>query len=129
MNRRVLALAVAVVVSLMAAVPAQAASSKLNAYRVKATAQNLERLAMAGFDVTEGRRGRKIEIYGTSKQIARLRRKSKVRAKLVRDRRGRTAAQRSQIKVRRGLRKLGVRVRSSQLAADPTANASDAAYK
>ena len=129
MERRVLALVIAVVVSLIAAVPAQAASSKMNAYRVKATAKNLERLAMAGFDVTEGRRGRRVEIYGSAKQIARLRRKTKVRAKLVRDRRGRTTAQRSQRKVTRGLRKLGLRVRSSQLAADPTANASDAAYK
>ena len=129
MERRVVALVVAVVVSLIAAVPAQAASSKMNAYRVKATAKNLERLAMAGFDVTEGRRGRTVEIYGNAKQIARLRRTTKVRTKLVRDRRGRTTAQRSQRKVTRGLRKLGVRVRSSQLAADPTANASDAAYK
>ena len=129
MDRRFIALAVVVAISLIAAVPAQAAPSKINAYRVKATATNLERLAMAGFDVTEGRRGRKIEIYGTSKQMASLRRKTKVRAKLVRDSRGRTAAQRSRLKVNRGLRKLGLRVRSSQLAADPTANASDAAYK
>ena len=78
------------------ATPAEAKSTGLNAYRVKATAKNLEKLAMAGFDVTEGRRiGGKIEVYGTSKQIARLSRKSKVRAKLVRDRKGRTSAQRS----------------------------------
>jgi murein tripeptide amidase MpaA len=126
MQRRVLVLAIAGLVSLVASVPAHSAS-RINAYRVKATAKNLERLAMAGFDVTEGRRGRKIEIYGTAKQIARLTRKTKIRTRLVKDERGRTSAQRSRLKVRRGLRKLGFRMHASQV--DPTANASDAAYK
>jgi murein tripeptide amidase MpaA len=109
------------------ATPAEAKSTGINAYRVKATAKNLEKLALAGFDVTEGRRiGGKIEVYGTSKQIARLSRKSKVRAKLVRDRKGRTSTQRSRAKVRRGLAELGISGRTS--AVDPTAGASDAAY-
>jgi len=34
----------------------------INAYRVAATPQNLSKLAQAGFDVTEGRRGATIEI-------------------------------------------------------------------
>ena len=128
MHRRVLALAIAVLVPLVAAVPAQSASS-INAYRVKATAKNLQKLALAGFDVTEGRRGRGrvIEVYGTAQQMSRFTRKSKVRTRLVKDRRGRTSAQRSRLKVRRGLKELGFRMRAAQV--NPTANASDAAYK
>jgi murein tripeptide amidase MpaA len=126
MQRRVLVLAIAVLVSLVAAVPAQSAS-RINAYRVKATAKNLERLALAGFDVTEGRRGRVIEVYGTARQMARFTRKNKVRTRLVKDKKGRTSAQRSRLKVRRGLKELGFRMKSAQV--DPTANASDAAYK
>jgi murein tripeptide amidase MpaA len=130
MQRRVLAVVIAALVSVFAIVasaPAQP-STGINAYRVKATAKNLERLAMAGFDVTEGRRVRgMIEVYGTAKQMTRLQRKAKLRTRLVEDRRGRTSVQRSRRQVLRGLSKLGVRARSS--AVDPTANASDAAYK
>ena len=126
MQRRVLVLAIAVLVPLVASAPAQSAS-RINAYRVKATAKNLQRLALAGFDVTEGRRGRLIEVYGTRKQMSRFTRKTKVRTRLVKDKRGRTSAQRSRIKVSRGLKELGFRARAAQY--DPTANASDAAYK
>src|SRR5215208_6759862 len=99
MHRRVLVLAIALLVPLVASAPAQSAS-RINAYRVKATAKNLEKLALAGFDVTEGRRGRRIEVYGTAKQMARFTRTSKVRTRLVKDRKGRTSAQRSRLKVR-----------------------------
>ena len=113
---------------LAVAVPAEAGSSGLNAYRVKATPKNLEKLALSGFDVTEGRRrGGRIEVYGSSKQMARLERKTKLRARIVTARRGRTSAQRSAGKVRSGLAELGLSARTS--AVDPTANASDAAYK
>ena len=95
---------------------------------MKATAANLEKLALAGFDVTEGRRLKgKIEVYGTRGQMARLSRKTKLRVRIVKDRRGRTSEQRSLRTVRRGLRELGARARASQV--DPTANASDAAYQ
>ena len=61
--------------------------------------------------------------------MAKLRRKSKVKSRLVRDRRGRPsvgAALASQGAQGPG-RELGLRARSS--VADPTAGASDAAYK
>jgi hypothetical protein len=44
----------------------------INAYRVKATPKNLEKLALAGFDVTEGRRGNFVEVYGTATQLRKL---------------------------------------------------------
>ena len=82
-------LAGAVLAVVLATAPAQA-SSGINAYRFKATAKNIETLASAGFDVTEGRRsGGRIEVYGTRRQMAQLGRKEKIRGKLVRDRRGR----------------------------------------
>ena len=128
MRGRLGCVTLAVVAACAVAAPAQAGSSKINAYRVKASAKNLEKLALAGFDVTEGRRAKgKIEVYGTAKQIARLSSKSKVRAKLVRDRKGRTSAQRSRTKVRRGLAKLGLR--SLKAHGNPTALASDAGYQ
>ena len=58
-----------------AAIPASPASADgLNAYRVKATAENLRALAEQGFDVTEGRdldRGT-IDVVGTDGQAAKL---------------------------------------------------------
>ena len=48
-------LAGAVLAMVVATAPAQA-SSGINAYRFKATAKTVEKLAQAGFDVTEGRR-------------------------------------------------------------------------
>ena len=94
MGRRSSSAAVAVLVSLALAAPAAADSrDPINGYRVKASPQNLEKLAMAGFDVTEGVRGRKVEIFGTAEQIAKLEADG-ISAKAVRDRKGRTAAQR-----------------------------------
>jgi murein tripeptide amidase MpaA len=62
--------AVAVLASLALAAPAAADSrDPINAYRVAATSKNLERLALAGFDVTEGRRDGKVEVYGTAGQL------------------------------------------------------------
>ena len=101
---------------------ARGVQNPINAYRVSATAKNLERLALAGFDVTEGRRGRTVEIYGTAGQMRKLRADTGTRARLVRDRRGRTVAQRSARIARAGLAK----ARASQ--ATPYTG-SDAAYK
>ena len=99
MSRRSLGAALAVLASLALAAPASADSrNPINGYRVKATPQNLEKLAMAGFDVTEGRRGSQIEVYGTSTQIAKLR-SDGVKARVVRDRKGRTAAQRQKARM------------------------------
>jgi hypothetical protein len=99
MSRRSLGAASAVLVSLVLAAPATADSrDPINGYRVKATAKNLEKLAMAGFDVTEGRRGRTIEVFGTAMQAAKLRTDG-VKATLVRDRRGRTAAERQRARM------------------------------
>jgi hypothetical protein len=75
------------------ALAAPAFGVNLNAYKVKlSSAKQLEVLRQQGFDVTEGhgKRGRSLEIVGTSDQIAKLR-KLGVTAKLMRDRRGRTA--------------------------------------
>ncbi len=85
------------------AVPAASASAaSLNAYRVKATAENLQALAQAGFDVTEGRnleRGT-IDVVGTRGDVAKL------DAKRITNYRSEAAA----------------------LAADPTDGATDAAF-
>jgi Zinc carboxypeptidase/Immune inhibitor A peptidase M6 len=75
------------------ALAAPAFGVNLNAYKVKlSSAKQLEVLRQQGFDVTEGhgKRGRSLEIVGTSDQIAKLRGLG-VTAKLMRDRRGRTA--------------------------------------
>src|SRR5919206_1406171 len=94
MSRRSLSAVVAALASLALAAPALADSrDPINGYRVKATAENLEKLAMAGFDVTEGRRGSEIEVYGTATQAAKLR-SDGIAARLVKDGKGRTAAQR-----------------------------------
>jgi zinc carboxypeptidase/immune inhibitor InhA-like protein len=90
MSRRSLSAAVVALASLALAAPASAAD--LNAYRVKATAKNLRTLAQAGFDMTEGRRkDGTVEIVGTARQVGKL----DVAATVVKDRAGRTAAQRS----------------------------------
>ena len=64
----------------------------IRAYRVNATADNLRDLALAGFDVTEGRRGGKVEVYGTTAQIRKLRASEDIKAKRVRGSAARTAA-------------------------------------
>jgi murein tripeptide amidase MpaA len=90
MSRRSLSAAVAAFASLVLVAPASAAD--LNAYRVKASAKNLKSLAQAGYDMTEGRRkDGTVEIVATAGQIKQL----DVTAKVVKDRAGRTAAQRS----------------------------------
>jgi hypothetical protein len=68
---------------------------RINGYRVKASANNLEQLALAGFDVTEGRRKRTVEVFGSAGQLAKFRRETGIKTRLVRDAKGRTTAQRS----------------------------------
>ncbi len=100
MSRRSTGAAIAVLASLAFATPAAADSGDpINAYKVKATPKNMEKLALAGYDVLEGRRNGRVEIYGTAGQIAKLRNDG-IRAKALRDRKGRTAAQRSRAKAR-----------------------------
>ena len=62
------------VVGVLAGTATSASAESLNAYRMKATADNLRALAEQGFDVTEGRdldRGT-IEVVGTAGQVAKL---------------------------------------------------------
>jgi murein tripeptide amidase MpaA len=73
MRRRLGVTLAAATAALALAAPAQAAHDPLNAFRVKPTAQNKQRLAAAGFDLTEGDRGKYIEIYATRKQARSLR--------------------------------------------------------
>jgi hypothetical protein len=88
--RGVVAPATAFVVLLAAAGPA-AADTGLNAYVAKAKgAAEIRELKRQGFDITEGQRRRGIEIIATSQQVAKLRRAG-IAAKLIRDRRGRSA--------------------------------------
>src|ERR687898_3540502 len=58
--------------ALITAAPAMAAKQPLNAYRVAPTAENKQKLAQAGFDLTEGDRGRYLEIYATRGQAREL---------------------------------------------------------
>jgi Zinc carboxypeptidase len=62
----------------------------LNAYKVDTGAKGLAELKRQGFDITEGHRRGGIEIVATREQVAKLRGKG-LKAKLLRDRRGRTA--------------------------------------
>ena len=71
---------------------ASAAGDTLNAYEVRASAQNLQTLAENGFDTSEGREGRNVEIVATATQVQALR-KQDVTASLKRDQQGRTAVQ------------------------------------
>jgi Zinc carboxypeptidase len=90
MTRLGLSAAVAVLLSLALAVPASGA--RLDAYKVKLSgAKQLRILKEQGFDITEGRRARSLEVVGTRGQIAKLRRAG-VSAKLLLDRRGRRAS-------------------------------------
>ena len=73
MRRRLGSVTLAVAAALVVAAPAQAAKDPLNGFRVKPTAENKRQLAEAGFDLTEGDRGRYIEIYATGKQARALR--------------------------------------------------------
>jgi hypothetical protein len=99
MSRRSLSAVVAALASLALAAPAAADSrNPINGYRVKATPKNLEKLAMSGFDVTEARRGKRIEVFGTAAQIAKLKGDG-IRARAIKDKRGRTAAQRQRARM------------------------------
>jgi hypothetical protein len=116
--------ALAVLVSLVVCSTASAdARNPINGYRVKANAENLEQLALAGFDVTEGRNAKtgKVEVFGSASQLAKFRRETGIRARIVRDASGRTSAQRSARIARRGQ----ARARSAQ---DVPYTGSDAAY-
>ena len=58
-------------IALTAAAPAaKAAREPLNAYRVAPTAENKQKLALAGYDMTEADHGSYLEVYGTAKQAA-----------------------------------------------------------
>ncbi len=83
MGRRT-GVAIATLAALAVIAPAaQAAREPLNAYRVAPTADNKSALALAGFDMTEADHGRYLEIYGTARQVAGLKRDEGIRAKLV----------------------------------------------
>src|SRR4051794_35722516 len=71
MRRRVAGVLLAAVAGLGVSATAQADSrDPIRGYRVAATPQNLEKLALAGFDVTEGRRGDGVvEVFGTTAQL------------------------------------------------------------
>jgi murein tripeptide amidase MpaA len=62
---------------------AQAAREPLNAYRVAPSAENKSALALAGYDMTEADHGRYLEIYGTARQVAALKREQGIRTRLV----------------------------------------------
>ena len=87
-----------------------AAQRELNAYRVEATPANLERLALAGFDMTEGRRGGEVEIVGTEHQVGKLRAQG-VNPTVVKDAKGQTSAERQRgLMARRGSGDAGYQV-------------------
>ena len=91
MKLRGVVVALTAVVVLALAAPAVAGTG-LNSYKAKARgAKQLRELKRMGFDITEGQRRGGIEIVATKSQIAKLR-KTGIRARLIRDRRGRTAA-------------------------------------
>ena len=126
MRGRLGCVALAVVAAFAVAAPAHAGSSGINALpregdREEPREAGAGRLRRDGGTPREG----KIEVYGTAKQIARLRRSQAARA-LVRDSKGRTA---------RSARAQGTpwnreaRAALAQAGRHPTAGASDAAYK
>ena len=71
MRRRLGSVTLAVAAALAVAAPAQAAKDPLNAFRVKPTVENKKQLAEAGFDLTEGDRGKYLEIYARAGRRAR----------------------------------------------------------
>ena len=72
---RFLSRAALVALALLAcALPAQASARGLDAYDVTfENGKQLEQLARQGFDMTEGRRGNKVEVVATTKQAKKLR--------------------------------------------------------
>ena len=128
MPRRAIGAVVVALFALLCMAAAAQASSGINVYRFTAKPKTIKTLAYAGFDMSEARRiNGKVEVYGTAAQMRRLARKDELRGRLVRDRKGRTATQRSVLMVRRGLAKAGARTLKSH--GNPTAGASDAGYK
>jgi hypothetical protein len=90
MKLRGAVVALTALVVLALAAPASAGTG-LNSYKAKARgAKQLRELKRMGFDLTEGKRRGGIEIVATKSQISDLR-KAGIKAKLIRDRRGRTA--------------------------------------
>jgi len=88
------ALAALLGLALLAPATASAASSssRLEAYSVRATADNLDTLARGGFDMTEARVGGTVEIAATHGQVRALK-KQGVNATLKRNEEGLTALQ------------------------------------
>jgi hypothetical protein len=72
MRRRSCGVAIAAFAALAVAAPAAYAADPLNAYRVKPTAANKQKLAEAGFDMTEADRGTHLEVIARRGQIASL---------------------------------------------------------
>ena len=87
------------------AVPARRRGGDIDGYRVAGNAKTLRVLARLGFDVSESRRGKRYEIAGTRRQIAKLA-KAGVKAEVIRDEQGRTSSERSQQESRSNLRSL-----------------------
>ena len=92
MRGRLAGVTLAAAAAVALAVPAGAAAERLNSYKVKVAkaSATLETLAQQGFDVTEGGKGRSIEIVATATQARKLRAEG-VRARLTRAKGGRTA--------------------------------------
>jgi len=65
MRGRLGSVTLAAMAALAVAAPAMASNDAVNAYRVKPTAEDKQRLAAAGFDLAEGDRGKYIEVYAT----------------------------------------------------------------
>lgn len=85
-------IAVALIGCAASAPSARAADSGLEAYELTVDATGLQQLAVAGFDVTEARAGKRIEIVATPGQAAKLRSKG-LKPALKRNARGETARQ------------------------------------
>ena len=128
MQRGLWAAVGAVLVMLALSAPASAdRKNPINAYRVKATAANIKALGAAGFDVTEGQRaGGIIEVFGTAGQFRKLRDNTRIAARIVKDRNGRTSAARSARIARIAAKKSRRRARAAQAS---SLTGSDAAYK
>src|ERR1700741_3870607 len=84
------AIAALIALAMLAFAGSATASVGLNAYKVDAGAKQLAELKRQGFDIMEGHRRGGIEIVATKGQVSQLRGKA-LKAKLLRDRRGRTA--------------------------------------
>jgi len=90
MKVRGVVVALTALLVLAIAVPASAGVG-LNAYRAKAkSVKQLRELKRLGFDLTEGKRRKGVEIIATKAQVRKLRRAG-VKTKLIRTKSGRTA--------------------------------------